>query len=130
MGLAAPAPASISIAVLLLTLTVASSGASAPRLLRLPVSSSRNYLTKEEHWLNQTLDHFSPYVSSFFHLFLWFVWLLLATLIGASLRDWKFGSILVACYCWSFNSCLIKFFVGVSVEKFLFWEDFSWMLPF
>ncbi|KAK6125729.1 hypothetical protein DH2020_040533 [Rehmannia glutinosa] len=40
---------------------VVSGGASAPRHLRLPVSSS-NYLTNEEHWLNQTLDHFSPYV--------------------------------------------------------------------
>ncbi|KAI3451035.1 hypothetical protein Pfo_007700 [Paulownia fortunei] len=61
MKLAAPAPASISIAFFLLILTVASSGAPAPRLQRLPESRSKIYLTNEEHWLNQTIDHFSPY---------------------------------------------------------------------
>ncbi|KAL8473770.1 hypothetical protein ACS0TY_029899 [Phlomoides rotata] len=51
------APASI----LVLALMIASCSASIPRRLRLPESSSRNYLTMEEHWINQTLDHFSPY---------------------------------------------------------------------
>ncbi|XP_051127088.1 probable serine protease EDA2 isoform X2 [Andrographis paniculata] len=35
--------------------------ASVPRLLRQLESGSGNYLTTEEHWINQTLDHFSPY---------------------------------------------------------------------
>ncbi|KAL7104565.1 hypothetical protein ACP275_08G253400 [Erythranthe tilingii] len=60
MKLAAPAPASY-IAVFLLITTVASIGASPPRHIRLPASSNKNYLTNEEHWFNQTLDHFSPY---------------------------------------------------------------------
>ncbi|KAK6150564.1 hypothetical protein DH2020_015496 [Rehmannia glutinosa] len=60
MEVAGPAPATISIACFTLILMVVSGGASAPRHLRLPVSSS-NYLTNEEHWINQTLDHFSPY---------------------------------------------------------------------
>ncbi|PIN26853.1 Prolyl oligopeptidase [Handroanthus impetiginosus] len=61
MKLAAPALASIPIAFFVLMLAVVSGGASAPRLLRLPESDSKKFLTKEEHWMNQTLDHFSPY---------------------------------------------------------------------
>ncbi|KAG8383412.1 hypothetical protein BUALT_Bualt04G0010100 [Buddleja alternifolia] len=61
MNLAMQAPASIPIAFLLLILTVSSSSASNPRLLRLPASVSDKYLTKDEKWFNQTLDHFSPY---------------------------------------------------------------------
>ncbi|KAL6583232.1 putative serine protease eda2 [Orobanche minor] len=61
MKLAPPAPASISIAIYLLTLMVTSGGASAPRRIRMPVSVSSYYLTNKEHWLNQSLDHFSPY---------------------------------------------------------------------
>ncbi|KAL6518490.1 putative serine protease eda2 [Orobanche gracilis] len=61
MELARPAPASISIAIYLLTLMVTSGGASHPRRSRMLVSGSSFYLTNKEHWLNQTLDHFSPY---------------------------------------------------------------------
>ncbi|KAL6518485.1 putative serine protease eda2 [Orobanche gracilis] len=61
MKLARPAPASISIAIYLLTLMVASGDVSHPRRSRMLVSGSSYYLTTEEHWLNQTLDHFSPY---------------------------------------------------------------------
>ncbi|KAL3630183.1 putative serine protease eda2 [Castilleja foliolosa] len=61
MKLAGAAPAAISITIFIFTLMVESSGASAPRLLRRPLSGNNYYLTKEEHWINQTLDHFSPY---------------------------------------------------------------------
>lgn len=61
MRSAAPAPALISLAILALTLAVAS----AQRHIRERATSSSSYLTKEEHWMNQTIDHFSPYVSSF-----------------------------------------------------------------
>ncbi|KAL1536646.1 putative serine protease eda2 [Salvia divinorum] len=47
----------ISLAILALVLAVASS---AQRHMREPETSS-SYLTKEEHWINQTIDHFSPY---------------------------------------------------------------------
>ncbi|XP_057766125.1 probable serine protease EDA2 [Salvia miltiorrhiza] len=57
MRFAVPAPASISLAILVLTLAVAS----AQRHLRERETSSSSYLTKEEHWMNQTIDHFSPY---------------------------------------------------------------------
>lgn len=56
----APA-AAITLAILALAVAVAS----AQRLRRVRETSSSNYLTKEEHWMNQTIDHFSPYVSSF-----------------------------------------------------------------
>ncbi|XP_011090436.1 probable serine protease EDA2 isoform X1 [Sesamum indicum] len=59
--LTATTPASMSFAFFLLILVVASGGASASRLLRLPGATSKKYLTKQEHWFNQTLDHFSPY---------------------------------------------------------------------
>ncbi|GER35098.1 serine carboxypeptidase S28 family protein [Striga asiatica] len=61
MKLAGHATAWIPIAISLLILMAASVGMSAPTHLRLPASGSNNYLTTEEHWLDQTLDHFSPY---------------------------------------------------------------------
>ncbi|GFP83258.1 probable serine protease eda2 [Phtheirospermum japonicum] len=61
MKLAGAAPAAISIAICIFTLMFESADASAPRRLRPPVSPSNYYLTNEEHWINQTLDHFSPY---------------------------------------------------------------------
>ncbi|KAL0448475.1 UNVERIFIED_CONTAM: putative serine protease EDA2 [Sesamum latifolium] len=64
--LAATTPASMSFAFLLLVLAVASGGASASRLLRLPGATGKKYLTKQEHWFNQTLDHFSPYDHRYF----------------------------------------------------------------
>ncbi|KAH6765398.1 Serine carboxypeptidase S28 family protein [Perilla frutescens var. hirtella] len=57
MRITAAAPESILLAILVLTVTVAS----AQRLFRPPATSSKNYLTKEVHWMNQTIDHFSPY---------------------------------------------------------------------
>lgn len=48
---------------LLLEFSSASSIPSTPRTLlhRLPATNGSHYLTTEEHWFNQTLDHFSPY---------------------------------------------------------------------
>lgn len=57
MRIAAAAPEWILVTILALTLTVAS----AHRLFRPAATSSSNYLTKEVHWINQTVDHFSPY---------------------------------------------------------------------
>ncbi|KAK4490691.1 hypothetical protein RD792_001387 [Penstemon davidsonii] len=57
MKLVAHAPAPLWIAILLLCLTTSSCS----RLLRLPALKTSKYLTKEELWFNQTLDHFSPY---------------------------------------------------------------------
>ncbi|XP_075493237.1 putative serine protease EDA2 isoform X2 [Primulina tabacum] len=57
----APGTAAASILLLLLKVTVSSIGASSPRLFQHTASKSKNYLTKEEFWFNQTIDHFSPY---------------------------------------------------------------------
>ncbi|CAA0839214.1 Serine carboxypeptidase S28 family protein [Striga hermonthica] len=61
MKLAGHATAWIPIAISMLILMAASGGTSAPSHLRLPTSGNNNYLTTEEHWLDQSLDHFSPY---------------------------------------------------------------------
>ncbi|XP_073062090.1 probable serine protease EDA2 isoform X2 [Primulina eburnea] len=57
----APGTAAASILLLLIKVTVSSTGASSPRLFQHTASKSKNYLTKEEFWFNQTIDHFSPY---------------------------------------------------------------------
>ncbi|GKD14434.1 probable serine protease EDA2, partial [Tanacetum coccineum] len=36
-------------------------GLSSSRIFERMQTSSSNYLTKDEHWFDQTLDHFSPY---------------------------------------------------------------------
>ncbi|KAJ9540830.1 hypothetical protein OSB04_027336 [Centaurea solstitialis] len=55
----------VSVALLLSILMFSvCNGLSTPRILERLQSSSNvsgKYLTKEEHWFNQTLDHFSPY---------------------------------------------------------------------
>lgn len=47
-----------------------SNGISTSKLFLQQISSQNKYLTKEEHWFNQTLDHFSPYVSNYPFFFL------------------------------------------------------------
>ncbi|KAL1569547.1 putative serine protease eda2 [Salvia divinorum] len=54
--------AAISLWISALILAVAS----AQRHFRVRETSSSSYLTKEEHWMNQTIDHFSPYDRSQF----------------------------------------------------------------
>ncbi|KAG6399671.1 hypothetical protein SASPL_141152 [Salvia splendens] len=51
--------AAISLAISALIFAVAS--AQLHFRVRETSSSSSSYLTKEEHWMNQTIDHFSPY---------------------------------------------------------------------
>ncbi|KAJ7944198.1 Serine carboxypeptidase S28 family protein [Quillaja saponaria] len=50
-----------SVLLLVLSLSTVSRGFATPLTLLNRLSESSNYLTKEEIWFNQTLDHFSPY---------------------------------------------------------------------
>ncbi|XP_009609791.1 uncharacterized protein [Nicotiana tomentosiformis] len=49
------------VALFFLQLLRISNGISTSQLLQQISSQNNKYLTKEEHWFNQSLDHFSPY---------------------------------------------------------------------
>ena len=58
-------------------------GVAAPRTLLDRLSESGRYLTTEELWFNQTLDHFSPYVITlFFSPFVSYNMRILTILVG------------------------------------------------
>ena len=46
-----------------LSLSAFTTGHVTPRTVLNRLSSSSSFLTRTEHWFNQTLDHFSPYVN-------------------------------------------------------------------
>ncbi|XP_038723175.1 probable serine protease EDA2 [Tripterygium wilfordii] len=52
---------SVVVVVLMVMFSSFSYGYVVPRTMFHRVSASDHYLTTEEHWFNQTLDHFSPY---------------------------------------------------------------------
>ena len=51
---------------MLLCFPMVSYGAAAPRTLLNRLTANGKYLTDEELWFAQTLDHFSPYVTRLF----------------------------------------------------------------
>ncbi|KAF5960949.1 hypothetical protein HYC85_002158 [Camellia sinensis] len=55
------APYLASFFLLMLTLSDSEASVTSSRILNSLTSSSSNYLTNQELWFNQTLDHFSPY---------------------------------------------------------------------